>query len=331
MKKALWILSSLALAGFAFVGCDEDSNDACNGECDADTQVCAPIKGGTHECLKKADIPKCIDASGNFVSGKVIEKSGSDLLCVANEETHTNTCESDSQCSGTTPVCNTVTKTCEPASSATEFKFVKIEDLTTDQANKGKSDPGADIDAVVLTKKADGAQKYVKDVVKYQRGSLFSADKGKIIASDFEKIKGAPDSLTAYGTDNATCKYFRDGSNSIGTAAAPKNDCDPSKVSSPSDSCDYDYTFVSLGGDGGYIIVEMDGAIEAEDTLDIVEVGDCTLSNTASGSTSKAKVEKMKVQVSVTSGDAAVWKVVESGKESAKGVLSINITADMLK
>jgi len=329
MKKALWILSSLALAGFAFVGCDEDSNDACNGECDADTQVCAPIKGGTHECLKKADIPKCIDASGNFVSGKVIEKSGSDLLCVADEENYTNKCTSNANCSGTTPVCNTVTGVCESAASATEFKFVKIEDLSEKKAG---SDPGADIDTVLLVKK-DGSVKKVASVVGYKRGDQKSKDNGKIYAADPEKIKEL-DSLTEYGTDNATCKYFRDGSNSIGTATAPKSECDSEKVDNPSATCDYDYSFVSLGGKDGYIIVEMEGAIEAEDKLNIIEVGDCKLVNTASGSEIAAKNvknEEMKVQVSVTSGDAAVWKVVKEKAAASKGVLAIDITADMLK
>ena len=88
--------------------------------------------------------------------------------------------------------------------------------------------------------------------------------------------------------------------------------------------------FVSLGGKGGYIVVEMSEQIEAGDIIDVLEVGGCTLQNTADGGNVVAQAEKVKVQVSVNYTDG--WKVIDELQANSinKGVISFEVTADKL-
>ena len=108
----------------------------------------------------------------------------------------------------------------------------------------------------------------------------------------------------------------------------------------PSDTCKYylgdpqdaatrKYPFVSLGGENGWIIVEMGGNIEKGDHIDIIELGDCNLSNTQSGTTNKAKAESMKVQVAVGDKTTSTWHVIQDSGAAQKGVLSIDVTIDL--
>jgi hypothetical protein len=335
MKKVLWVLSSLALVGMGFVGCDDDE-DACNNDCE-DNQICAPLSTGTSECVDKAKIlDKCkADDAKSLKNCYVLKKDGDDYRCIIDEVKCTNYCYGDSDCSSGSS-CDTASHTCK-AGASTDYKYIRIDDLTPASETAGKSDPGVDLDAIVLVK-AGGSQKYVKDVKQYKRGDNKTGNDAKVFAGDEKKIVGAPDSLTAYGTDGATCKYFQDSSNSKGDSK-----CDPDKygqsgygTKADGTACDYSYTFVSLGGVGGYIVVEMEDKLEVGDQLDIVEVGNCKLVNTASGSeiaASRVGAENMEVRVSVSNDNADTFKAIAAIKSgnASKGVFSFKIESDMLK
>ena len=335
MKKVLWILSSLALVGMGFVGCDDDdSSDACDGKCE-DNQICAPIKGAAAECINADKIlAKFKTADGKaLLECIVIEKQANGDYTPVTDDTGscTNYCYVNADCASKD--CDTTTHTCKAAGQAkTDYKFVRIDDVTQ---NASGSDPGADIDAVVLVKggasDANGAKKYAKQVKSYARGDGKSSAEGKIYAGDPDKILNAPDGLTSYGTKDGTCIYYANGSKNIGEETCDLDSKKHTGKTASGEDCDYNYTFVSLGGKGGYIIVEMEDKIEAGDKLDIVEIGDCKLSNTASGKTLDASAENMEVRISV-SDDADSFKSLPiASNKASKGVLSINIADSMLK
>jgi hypothetical protein len=355
MKKALWILSSLALAGFAFVGCDEDSNDACDGKCDADTQVCAPIKDAGHACVDTSKLSgkECF-VDGAIVAGSALEKNSyGDYICVKDDGGQgqvAKTCEDDSACPDK-QVCDVKTKKCE--TSIDYHKYVRIDDLSDDAANKGKNDPGADIDAVVLVKKDTGAKAYAKRVVSYTRGeNLSSVGDSKIYAADSSKILGEPDSLINYGqsADADVCYYYADKSTCAGNKKCDNSASEYCGKTENATNCnldnkdgadylDFNYTFVSLGGNKGAIVVEMGDAIEEGDKLDIIEIGHCKLTNTGSKkagegfASNDATAENMKVSFSVST-DAQSFKAIGQGTANAnsspKGVYSITITGNMI-
>jgi hypothetical protein len=340
MKKFFWVLSSLALVGMGFVGCDGDDTDACDGKCD-DSQICAPIKGAGSECIAaSAILDKFKTADGKALKEcyVIVKQTNGDLTPEVDSAKCTNYCESDGQCDSNS--CNTSTHTCNPKGEAkTEYKYV----LINDQSEGTKSrDFGADIDAVVLVKKDNGGTKYAKSVAGFKRGDEIAQNskdtKGvdKVNAADPEKALGAPDSLINYGgsADTDVCYYYKDGSNSAGNK---KCDSDDSTYCGGKEECecDFDYTFVSLGGKGGYIMLEMDGAIEAGDKLDIIELGgECILSNTGGkagkGTTTikAAGTETMEIGIAVGSSDLTKFKTIGTGVAN-KGVYSISISDNM--
>lgn len=324
MKKSLWILSALALVGFSMVGCGGD-DDACDGTC-TDTQACVTNNVGASKCMETDDVAY---TTCNGVVGKVLNE---EWLCVDNTSDFTTGCQSNNDCTNPDlPVCSD--NVCVAAdASEPEYKYVMIQDMST--SGKGE-DLGADVDAVVLTKSSDNSQYYATAVTEFSFGSELinsSNKKDKYYAADPEKIKGAPDSLINYGksADSDVCYYFKADSNSAGNS-----ECDPSKARTCENcECDYDYTFVSLGGEGGYIIVEMGSKIEAGDKLDIIEVGDCKLTNTSGkkasdGTTTTATAENMTVQVSVSGNKDGTWKVLGSNK-ATKGVYSLTVSESAL-
>ncbi len=242
-----------------------------------------------------------------------------------------NSCTSNSNCSEG-QYCNLETRTCvDDDIEEAHYIYVRIDDLSDKCVNpQGTSmlndngictlyTPGADIDAVVLIK-PNGSHHYATDVVGYKRADFnnvfvtlaqikaFLGDESNNSSVDPKQILGVPDSLDTYGSDyDGTCNYF-------------VNPNDANQV----------YPFVSLGGLGGWIEVEMNDMILAGDKIDVLEVGACTLKNTGEDDSSKATAEKISVSVS-TSAD--IWKVIGQSiaDQNNKGILSFTITENMLK
>ena len=123
-----------------------------------------------------------------------------------------------------TPTDNTVTYL--------DHRYVRLDDLSNNQDGE---DPGADIDAVILTKGGTGATSYALNSVDYSPGVTAGDNQ---VPSD---ATGAPDAFAAY-PDTTTCNA--------------------------------DEGFVTLGG-FGYIILEMGDKMEAGDTITVLEVGGC--------------------------------------------------------
>ena len=383
MKKSLFALAALALAGISFSACDvetvnnnEGELDACSNQCASD-EKCMPagsiVNVTQATCVKEDSLPEdctngiqlntdntysCAEAQscgditcevGTFcteaynaqnelekgcateavpdcASKNMLAQWQDDMtvLCIAAD---VRTCTDDSGCEDGY-ICGTEGYCVEGSrEESTDHTFVRIDDLTP--ANKAccgkddcgtpavctKDDPGADIDAIALVK-ADKSVKYVTSVVEYKNAFLEGGTfykEGNIMALDSSQIKSNPDSIVDYaGADgnpkDVTCKYTHDGKQE--TAA--------------------DYPFVSLGGEGGYIVVQMDGVIEVGDKLDVIEVGDCKLSNAEDSNGVKAQKEDIKVQVSITGADGS-WKPVLEKGQASNGLISTTITAEHLQ
>ena len=89
-----------------------------------------------------------------------------------------------------------------------------------------------------------------------------------------------------------------------------------------------DYTFVSLGGEGGHIVLEMGAAIENGDKMYVTETGDCKLvkDTTRSGKGGNAKAEQFKVSLAASKEAAdGDWKVIIDGSSAQKGVVSATV------
>lgn len=294
MKKAMFTISALAVAGFMFSGCDETVNaDACNDLCSGLLNVCYvnPANSLQGRCGAKCDVGLSYDYA--------------QAACI---KATVGGCKGDNDCE-LTQKCDMDTKVCVPKDAKREYKFVRVDDLSTvkpeDQATR--EDPGADIDAIVLKKAVGGASHYAVKVLGYQRGDGQGAE--KIKAYDPEAALDAPDSFTSYPTDNKRCQYF---------------------VGAPADG---KYSFVSLAGKpdsgkkGGYLIVEMGGVIEADDTLDVLELGGCTVFNTKDGKESKAIAEEIQVSIAIAAEETGDWVMLNKGT----GVVSSTIKATDLK
>lgn len=277
--------------------------------CDEDGYTCVQDSLGAWACMP--DDQEC--PNGTLWSSIAEDCVSEDL----------ETCEHGltAECSGEgKTVCDPDLKLCVPRSTSNEpkpYKYIKIDDLTTmsdiaelDSDGKVKrwksEDPGADIDAIVLTKAGSGEPIYAESVQGYRRGDGDSSTDDRTHAFDSEAILHAPDSMDTYPSD--TCKYY---------------------LGDPQDAATRKYPFVSLGGENGWIIVEMGGNIEKGDHIDIIELGDCNLSNTQSGTTNKAKAESMKVQVAVGDKTTSTWHVIQDSGAAQKGVLSIDVTIDL--
>ena len=207
---------------------------------------------------------------------------------------------------------------CKVANQVDEqFKFVRVDDLsepckTDTDGLCHLDDPGADIDAIALVKAGKGTF-YATTVKDYRRSDgateTLALENGRIPAVNPQKAIGAPDSFLSYaieGVSDGKCIYYEDSEHKV-------------------------HPYVSLGGQGGYLVVEMSEAIEAGDIIDVLEVGQCTLQNTADGGSQTAQAEKVQVQVSVNHHD--VWKIIGEGAadSTSKGVISFEVTADKLK
>jgi len=335
MKKTLWILGAMALVGFGMTACGED--DECGGLCggllNADKPYCVEVGNdtGTFVCSKYSS---CTEYDEDHGIDLVFDKTGECVNAVQD-----NYCTGQSDC-GPGKKCDLDTNTCVDETEVVEgkFTFVRIDDASTNEltwngrcfeGSKGGcvDDPGADIDAVVL-KKADGAIKYVNDVYDYSfAGGKITYKKGdeqppSKLATNPLNIKGAPDSIENYGDASVTCKLYND--------EETTNCFFNSEVQCES------RPFVSLGGPGGYIIVEMEDGLADGDTLDILEVGDCKMINCNDKNGDKtdcgtAQKDGVKVYVSVTDSTSDNWKVIgDTGKQPDKGVISFAITSELL-
>lgn len=390
MKKSLFAIAALAVAGLGFAGCDVNTTnpdspitDACNNTCTEDEKclttsdvvniteaTCfAEDKITDDECanglqlndddsLTCAEAQACGDTTcevGTFcttaLNGEGVEEQGCATAAVPDCESQgmlaewqddmtvlcitadVRTCEDDAGCEDGY-ICDDTEKVCVEGTrdELGEYKFVRIDDLTDvndacckdttcEKNDEDKNvctneDPGADIDAIALKKATDGSVTYAKRVVEYKNNftagvSVFYKE-DNTIAINPEKVTGAPDSLFEYATeaglpaDDAKCRYVKEG------------------ITDGNYGPD-DYTFVSLGGAGGYIVVEMDQKIENGDTVDVLEVGDCELISSTGTTTSSSKVmkEDVSVQVSVNGNDG--WKTIKESGHATNGLISISV------
>ena len=186
--------------------------------------------------------------------------------------------------------------TCVPASEAANvYRYVRIDDKSA--VTEPSAEPGADIDAVVLSKKSDNTLYYAASVVRYSPADTFAKD---AVANDSNKILGAPDafSFVRGSLENDDCTFKKDDA----------------------------YTFVSLGGEPGFIEVEMAGPIENGDTLYILELGGCKMTGTEDSESQVAKPEAFSVSIAVTS-DGNSWKAAKTfERDTDKGLLQMEVT-----
>lgn len=279
-----------------------------NGDDCGEHATCVQDNEGAWGCMPED--AECVN--GTVWNNSVTNGKGGKGGCIP-EEDEVQTCEDGSNESCDEGyVCEQDYYICVPKQVSNDpkpYKYVKIDDLSPAEYNKpNKEDPGVDIDAVVLTKKGSGQKVYASSVVSYERGDGQSSVESRR-AYVPEEILGAPDSFAGYPSDMENCKYYK------GTVPANDDDLD-----------NFKFTFVSLGGEGGHIIVGMGGNIEEGDTLDIVELSDCKLENTKSSNGNKAVAEDvgMRVQVSAGSKIGSEWTVVANGTATA-GILSATI------
>jgi hypothetical protein len=337
MKKALWVLSALALVGIGFAGCGGeeecgdgyicDNEEFCDGQCGAgencfgkdeadDRPICSKCE---YDCaiMFPSTFKNCNETEGlcmndaSCPAGMTAQSNGDGTgLCVGGEQ---KTCTTNDEC-GEGLVCSGGACVAE-GSVETKFKYVRIDDLSDKCKMNGDKceakDPGADIDAIVLVKRTDGSSIYAESVRGYMRSDGIKAKDGtdSQVASDPAQALGKPDSFSDYANSKigGDCIYWKD-----------------------KDAANLEHPYVSLGGLGGYLEVEMGGDIEKGDTLDILEVGGCNLTNTSDGGKQVAVGEKIKVSISM-SGDAETWNPVgelTSDKDTNKGLLSFALTDD---
>ena len=293
------------VSGAAADNCHLNNNDCGN---DAD---CVEDNEGAWGCMPKD--AECVNGTvwNNSVTNGKGEKGG----CIP-EDDEVQTCEDGSNESCDQGyVCDQDFFICVPKQVSHDpkpYKYVKIDDLSPVQYDKANiEDPGVDIDAVVLKKAGSGQMIYATSVVDYARGDGQSAAESRR-AYVPGAILNEPDSFADYPNSTTNCNYYKGGV--------------PGKNGVPDTDENYNYTFVSLGGLGGHIIVGMGGNIEEGDTIDVLELSGCTLQNTQTvdGHNAVAETEGMKVQVSAGSKLTSEWTVIASGTATA-GVLSAEI------
>jgi len=301
------MLSALAVSGlFTLAACDEDEstpvacaegNNPCTG---TDAPYCYANAEGKPACVTWA----C--DNGYDINGKCKDSAigGEGAECKDSNE-----CADGLSC---------YQGHCSSAAQAEDYKFVQILDLTPlCTKDCTKEDPGADIDAIVLKKGgSDTALKYASRVSGYHRGdNQPTAKADNTMAADPDKVLGAPDSFVHYPTADQ-CNYYN--------AATPGDD-----------KANRQYTFVSLGGVDaagvpGYLEVEMEESIEAGDTLDILELGECALYNTEKNpmaSKGTANAEKIRVQISIKGEHSGDWRLLGEAQadKNNRGIISFNI------
>ena len=318
MKKLAWLLGAAALVGLAACETDDTTTYNCDNtiDCDETTQLCVTkdyAKSGKAMCLDKATKQAVYDTCGNANATAKDQWIDEEGMCVTK---YTGTCKSNSDCEGD-QVCNAQSGICEAATDVkTSPKLVRIDDLSEVKPNAKKEDPGADIDAIVLTK-ANGNVYYATEVKDYKRAdNQKKDDTNKMIAANPAMALDAPDSFIGYPTNTTKCYYY-------------KKDAEPEDIT-------VDRPFVSLGGQGGYLVVEMGDIIEAGDTLAVLELGKCELQNTKDGGSQKGIAEEIKVLVSITNHkESSDWSVVgdSSSNVSASdytGIFTAKITDSMI-
>jgi hypothetical protein len=297
MKKSLfWLLSALAVGGlFSVTACDEEEEDVCAAEdvCPA-AQTCFVKSDGTAGCSGIS----CNNGYNDDGSCKGNSKGAEGDSC-----TDSNDCNQGLDC---------YKGFCSSDAHHVDYKYVRLDDLSKKCEAKNGScgeDPGADIDAIVLKKAGSNDNlKYAASVKAYMRADgKQSAKADNDIATNAERALNKPDSFINYPNSDGVCYYWA------------------------KDTSDQ-RTYVSLGGEGGYLVVQMQDSIEANDVLDVLEVGDCMLWNTTDKPNQeyqKAKDnEEIKIQISI-SGDDGSWQPVGTGK-AANGIISHTITSSML-
>lgn len=310
MKKSLfWMLSALAVSGlFTLAACDEDESEDV-GVCDASVDPCASRTDGKTICNVVQGQAVCAIRLG--CDGSDI--MGLDGLCTSPEPTGT-ACNADGTCSEEGYSC--VDGVCQYVPNT--YKYVRIDDLDpkcklgSDGKCEDSVDPGADIDAIALIKSGKSPV-YASSVRGYKRADGVDGSSDVSMAANPERAIGKPDAFLHYPDPDGVCYYYPQGVNAKNDATAER-------------------TYVSLGGLGGYLIVEMPDAIENNDRIDVLEIGDCTLYNTkdkpSEADTKAKKAESVKVQVSVTDTVDGAWKVIGnlSGQSASKGIISLEVT-----
>lgn len=280
MKKTIWTLSALAFLSFGFTACGDDE-EVTQESCEKEGKTLGKDADGNAICVEKAN-PSTCELTADTCTSKGMILDSANCTCVSASER--KSCKVHADCEAD-KLCGAKNECVPSAEAANVYRYVRIDDLSN--ATKG-DDPGADIDAIVLVKgDGSGAMYYVEDIKQYKPNEEnFSAklENNKSVAGDPTKMKGKPTSFTTYtngtqATDKLECVYKNNG----------------------------EFTYVSLGGNGGFVEVEMGGAIENKDRLDVLEVGGCKLTGTADGGSQYAKRDDLKIQVSVTA-DASSWK-----------------------
>ncbi len=196
---------------------------------------------------------------------------------------------------------------CWSAAPSADYKYIRINDLSAKCSDNCDPEAGADIDAIVLSK-FDKTYHYAFKVVGYMRadGTLESSDNNS--ATNPQKALSKPDGFKNYPISDG-CYFYN------------------SDVAGD-DETNRSYTFVSLGGEGGYLIVEMDASIEAGDKIDVLELGECTMFNTESApnksSGKTASSEMISIEISA---DGNSWKLLGSAKADStnKGIISFTV------
>lgn len=319
-RNAFAVAAVLSFGLLGLNACFESGNPSGSGctahsDCDAKAGLICSAQGQCVAGQLCSDDDDCTDVDKRCNKDRGVCESdfqcGDDNPCPAGQHcTTSGYCEDDSieqgdvgdDCSAKYPckeglVCGSDDKCEEPSEDALPYKFVRVDDLYKKGDTNSKEDYGADIDAIVLDK-ADGQPSYAKNVVDYKHGGGFytgSHEAEADVAS--KKVLGAPDSFYEY-PEVTNCHLYINK--------------DPSNAA-----------FVSLGGEGGYIIVEMEKAIEKGDKLDVLEVGDCTYDDDADGKGGKAVKEPVKVQISVAADAIDSQWVVLTEKSDGPKITSV--------
>lgn len=302
MKKSLFVLASIACLGALSFGCGDDET-VCDGyTCEKQGFECvvgtAPLTGTYAKCQPTKEL--CVSQYGEGAYYDEIKDS-----CVPADMD--DSCKKDSDCDeANNEYCNLSTGFCEQKQSA-GYRYVMIEDLSSAEDDT-KEDPGADIDAVVIKPSNGDAAFYIADVVAYTRSSGGSTKKDdEAHAFDPDAIVGAPDAIVDYtaavaGADkSATCKYY---ANSEKTK----------------------FTFVSLGGRGGYVIGQLEADAHNGDSIYVTEIGNCKLANTKSADGKVAAgAEAFSVKLSVAKEQDSDWHEVINTEGVKNGVISATI------
>lgn len=312
MKKALLVMAAISCFGFVATGCGGE-DETC------ETYTCNKGWG----CQEGLFGPTCV------VNEETCKAVGWVFNATKNEceDAVKAECTSSADC-GEGKMCDSATLKCvdDPdynpgTGESTAYRYVRIDDLSP-KTSTG-SDPGADIDAVVLTKSAaaGGGKYYAENVYAYGRGDGTGActkdtckKERSANAYDPMAILHEPDSLVDYGQNGRKCNYYK-------------------VVPTSKDSDDAEFTFVSLGGEGGYIIVEMGEKIENGDSLTVLELGDCdvpgeTTFDKKDFTISKEKAEAVKVAIGVSDKADGDWSVVViDDKKAQNGIITTTIDA----